>query len=64
MIKAQIGADLTWDAVARKYLEMFEEARRSGGWRVGRRVEGRGARVDGRIIWGFSKRRSAYAAPE
>jgi len=26
MIEAQIEADLSWDAVARKYLEMFEEA--------------------------------------
>jgi len=25
------GVDLSWDAVAKKYLEMFEEAGRSGG---------------------------------
>jgi hypothetical protein len=31
MIEAQIEADLSWDAVAKKYLEMFEEARRSSG---------------------------------
>ena len=27
----KIKADLSWDAVAHKYLEMFEEARRSNG---------------------------------
>jgi len=26
MIEAQIEADLSWDAVAKKYLEMFEGA--------------------------------------
>jgi hypothetical protein len=31
MIEAQIEADLSWDAVAKKYLEMFEKARRSNG---------------------------------
>ncbi len=30
MIEAQIEADLSWDAVAKKYLEMFEEARSNG----------------------------------
>lgn len=29
--RKKIEADLSWDAVARKYLEMFEEARRSSG---------------------------------
>ena len=29
--RKKIEADLTWDAVAKKYLEMFEEAGRSGG---------------------------------
>ncbi|MFM8984344.1 MAG: glycosyltransferase [Spartobacteria bacterium] len=29
--RKKIEADLTWDAVAKKYLEMFKEARRSGG---------------------------------
>jgi glycosyltransferase involved in cell wall biosynthesis len=32
--RAKIEADLSWDAVAKKYLEMFEEARRSSEWRV------------------------------
>jgi glycosyltransferase involved in cell wall biosynthesis len=31
--RKKIEAELTWDAVARKYLEMFEEARRSNRWR-------------------------------
>ena len=29
--RKKIEADLTWDAVAKKYLEQFEEARRSNG---------------------------------
>jgi len=29
--RKKIEADLTWDDVAKKYLEMFEEARRSNG---------------------------------
>jgi len=29
--RKKIEADLTWDALANKYLEMFEEAGRSGG---------------------------------
>jgi glycosyltransferase involved in cell wall biosynthesis len=29
--REKIESELTWDAVARKYLEMFEEARRSSG---------------------------------
>ena len=29
--RKKIEVDLTWDAVAKKYLEMFEEARRSSG---------------------------------
>jgi hypothetical protein len=30
----KIEADLSWDALAKKYLEMFEGARRSSEWRV------------------------------
>jgi len=29
--RKKIEADLTWNAVAKKYLGMFKEARRSGG---------------------------------
>jgi hypothetical protein len=31
MIEAQIEADLSWDSVAKKYLEMFEGVGRSNG---------------------------------
>ena len=32
--RKKIEADLSWDAVAKKYLELFEEAIRSSGWLV------------------------------